>query len=181
MSITSAAIRRIQILGILFQSPILGGNSRQIIKDIDSSISFAPDGQRFAFIRANSPSFGQFQILSGDQTAGQASVVFTGSNQPPKVSAWSPDGKEIAAQLFQEGDSLNALATIGMNGGKPKIFFSTKLNIISNPTWLPGGKGLLVLYSEIVAFNDSVPDRHTFLTRVGISAESPMTQIIIRT
>jgi serine/threonine protein kinase len=141
-------------LGILFQTPILGGNSRQIIKDIDSSISFAPDGQRFAFIRANSPSVGQFQILSGDLSGGQASVVFTGSNQPPKVSAWSPNGKEIAAQLFQEGDSLNALATIGMNGGKPKIFFSTKLNIISNPTWLPGGKGLLVLYSEIVAFNN---------------------------
>ncbi len=141
-------------LSTLFQTPILGGNSRQIIKDIDSNISFAPDGRHFSFIRGNTPSVGQFQIVSGDLSGGQAAVVFTGSNQAPQVSAWSPNGKEIAAQLFQEGESLDSLATIDVNGGKPKIFLSTQLNFFSNPTWLPGGKGLLVLYTDIIAFNN---------------------------
>jgi serine/threonine protein kinase len=38
-------------VGTLFQAPSLGGAPRQVIVDVDSPISFSPDGKRFVFVR----------------------------------------------------------------------------------------------------------------------------------
>ena len=38
-------------LASLYSSPVLGGTPRLLIKDVDSPITFSPDGQRFAFLR----------------------------------------------------------------------------------------------------------------------------------
>jgi hypothetical protein len=35
----------------LYQMPVLGGSSRQLVRDIDSAIDFSPDGSRFVFER----------------------------------------------------------------------------------------------------------------------------------
>ncbi len=36
---------------ILYQVPSLGGTPRRILADVDSPISFSPDGKRFSFVR----------------------------------------------------------------------------------------------------------------------------------
>src|SRR5262249_60310902 len=41
-------------LGLLYQIPVLGGAPRLIVTDVDSRISFSPDGRRFAFRRDSS-------------------------------------------------------------------------------------------------------------------------------
>ena len=38
-------------IGILYQVPVLGGGARLILEDVDTSVSFSPDGQQFAFLR----------------------------------------------------------------------------------------------------------------------------------
>jgi serine/threonine protein kinase len=141
-------------LSFLFQTPILGGNTRQVIKDIDSNISFAPDGQHFSFIRGNTPQVGEYQILISDLNGGQPRVLFTGSNQPPRKTAWSPDGKVIVSQVFQVGDSLDGLMAIDTKSDKQEFFYSTKTQFLSFPTWLPDGRGLLVLFVDGLAYTD---------------------------
>ena len=38
-------------LNLLYQVPTLGGTPRLLITDVDSAVSFAPDGKRFVFLR----------------------------------------------------------------------------------------------------------------------------------
>ena len=38
-------------LGLLYQIAVLGGGARLIVEDIDTAVSFSPDGKRFAFLR----------------------------------------------------------------------------------------------------------------------------------
>src|SRR5258706_11062968 len=33
----------------LYQVPVLGGSPKKVIEDVDSAITFSPDGKRFAF------------------------------------------------------------------------------------------------------------------------------------
>ncbi|HEX4546266.1 MAG TPA: hypothetical protein VH110_07870 [Candidatus Acidoferrum sp.] len=35
----------------LYRMPVLGGTPRQLISDVDSALTFSPDGKRFAFVR----------------------------------------------------------------------------------------------------------------------------------
>jgi len=42
-------------LKFLYRSPLLGGTPQKLASDVDSNITFSPDGQRFAFIRADNP------------------------------------------------------------------------------------------------------------------------------
>ncbi|HZH33646.1 MAG TPA: protein kinase, partial [Pyrinomonadaceae bacterium] len=40
-------------IGTLYQVPTLGGTPKKLIEDIDSGVTFAPDGKRLAFLRHN--------------------------------------------------------------------------------------------------------------------------------
>ena len=40
-----------QLFNYLYVMPVLGGTPRQLIRDIDTPISFSPDGKQFAFMR----------------------------------------------------------------------------------------------------------------------------------
>src|SRR5271155_4859471 len=51
-----------QLFSSLYKMPVLGGNPQQIVRDIDTSISFAPDGKQFAFIRGT-PDKGTLSLL----------------------------------------------------------------------------------------------------------------------
>ncbi len=41
-------------LGFLYQIPVLGGTPRKLITDVDSPVSFSPDGQQIVFLRQSS-------------------------------------------------------------------------------------------------------------------------------
>ena len=43
----------------LYRATVLGGTPQTIVQDIDSDITFSPDAQRIAFVRANNPEDGE--------------------------------------------------------------------------------------------------------------------------
>jgi eukaryotic-like serine/threonine-protein kinase len=101
-----------QLFSSLYKMPVLGGNPQQIVRDIDTSISFSPDGKQFAFIRGI-PDKGTFKLLaanadgSGEKllTSMSANINVAGLLTP----AWSPDGKTIifASLLPSVSSQLN--------------------------------------------------------------------------
>ena len=90
------------VIGILYAAPILGGTPHVVARDVDSPITFAPDGQRFAFLREKHDSpYWDLVVVKTDGT--NDGVIFkdrtiTSDSHTP---AWSPDGKTILISVVQ--------------------------------------------------------------------------------
>ena len=50
----------------IYRAPVLGGTPRTAIHDVDSALTFSPDGRRMAYIRANDPETGKYRLLSAN-------------------------------------------------------------------------------------------------------------------
>ena len=62
----------------LYQMPVLGGTPRQLIRDIDTPISFSPDGTQFAFVRGV-PDKGEVRVLIAKADGSGERVLVTRS------------------------------------------------------------------------------------------------------
>jgi eukaryotic-like serine/threonine-protein kinase len=141
-----------EVLGKLYQMPLLGGTPKLILSDIDSSLSFSPDGKRFAFFR-NDPQSRKTTLLtanadgSDQQELSTYSGVFV-SDGP----AWSPDGKEILFPLAIGGDpnrnNRTVLISRQVDDGLEKPFTPQGWNGISGVEWLDDGNVVIVGWSE---------------------------------
>jgi serine/threonine protein kinase/Tol biopolymer transport system component len=133
-------------VGTLFQAPSLGGAPRQVIVDVDSPISFSPDGKRFVFVRQVSKAkTSQLIVANTDGTGEQTLIVLT---NPPDFSdngpAWSPDGKHIAVADNPTGEFDKYAVEIVDVASKTKTRLgSTDWLAPDQMAWLPDGSALL--------------------------------------
>ena len=107
-------------LGTLFQVPSLGGAPTQRVVDVDSPISFSPDGKRFVFVRQSSKTKTSNLIIANADGTGEK--ILSTLNNPAYFStngpAWSPDGARIAVAETPDGDFNNyKLETIAVDSG----------------------------------------------------------------
>jgi Tol biopolymer transport system component len=91
----------------IWRVPFLGGTPRRLIGDVSSGISWAPDGQRIAFLRTRSaptlttdlivaaPDGGQERTLAA-RSGIETIVSLTAPWRPNIPPAWSPDGALLA-------------------------------------------------------------------------------------
>jgi serine/threonine protein kinase len=138
---------------ILFSAPVLGGTPRLLIKDIDSPITFSPDGQHFAFLRElhNSPTW---DLLLAKTDGTLEKPIF--SNQTllsdSYVPSWSPDGKTILIPIVQPSkDALGGLLRVDAATGKTEIGNIVADRIFYNAVWVPSGAGVILNSRQIVA------------------------------
>jgi eukaryotic-like serine/threonine-protein kinase len=134
-----------QLFSLLYKMPVLGGSPQQIVRDIDTSISFSPDGKQFAFERGV-PDKGEVDVFvanadgSGEQlmAARKASVLPTAIFAP----AWSPDGKTIvySSLLPAAGSRLSAISV----ADKTERQLYAGNGDVGRPQWLPDGSALLI-------------------------------------
>jgi Tol biopolymer transport system component len=132
----------------LYRTPVLGGNPQVLIKDIDSTPSFSPDGQRFVFLRANDPEPGKYFVLIANADGGGEKTILTGSmTAPMSTPVWSPDGTVIAALVYPqtEGD-ITSLVTIDPTNGSQKTVYRAADIVINNQVWLPRQNGLAMIF-----------------------------------
>jgi eukaryotic-like serine/threonine-protein kinase len=133
-------------VGTLFQVPSLGGSPHQIIVDVDSPISFSPDGKQFVFVRqATKLKTSNLLVANADGTGEQN--LFT-LNHPNFFSgsgpAWSPDGKRIAVADNPDGESSKfAMETVELDTkAKTRLGSSDWINP-DQMAWLPDGSAIL--------------------------------------
>ncbi|HEV2690163.1 MAG TPA: protein kinase, partial [Bryobacteraceae bacterium] len=133
-------------LKYLYRAPVLGGTPQKLVTDIDTNITFSPDGQRLAYGLANDPDYGKYRLIVHSLAGGNETTLASGSlDSGIPDPAWSPDGKTIVCAVLQPGDAVGGLVTMDVASGKQKLFFTSNTSLLSRPVWLPDGSGLLVL------------------------------------
>ncbi len=132
----------------LYRAPVLGGNPQTVVRDIDSeNIPFSPDGNRFAFIRGNDPEIGKYRLLTAKLDGSDEKVLLMGSLvDRPRTLAWSPDGKQIAYNLFQPEDALGGIDLFELAEGKAHRLTTFDDRIVSALCWSPDGQTIFVGY-----------------------------------
>ena len=139
-----------QLFSSLYKMPVLGGNPQEIIRDIDTSISFSPDGTEFAFERGM-PERGEIQVFTAkaDGSNPRQLTAKKGSVNPAAIlgPAWSPDGKTIAFVSVQPGIG-SLLLTYSLSGGEVRTLYQTTSDM-GRPLWLPEGHSLLLPMREV--------------------------------
>ena len=133
-------------ISILYSAPVLGGTPRELVKDIDSPISFSPDGKKFVYLRErhDTPNF-DLMMANVDGTPDHA--VFTNRTllTDSAVPVWLPDGKTIVIPVSQPtASSLGGLAAFDVATAKRTDVALNSDRIYYEPAWLPGGNGFIV-------------------------------------
>ncbi len=137
----------------LYVMSVFGGTPRQLILNTDSSVSFAPDGNRFTFLRwlpDQKDTFSEIHITNKD--GGNDQVIYS---TPGKALApvWSPDGRRIAWPQMEVGTTRIGLKMMELSSKKvttvtppagiswvnPDLAFTTL-------AWMPDSHHLLALY-----------------------------------
>jgi Tol biopolymer transport system component len=135
--------------GALFVTGTLPGPPpRRLLTGIDSAVSFAPDGRRFAYYRIEPghPNRSSLVVANAD-----------GSNIRPLVTkhwpdrfapvffgspSWSPDGRTIAAAVQQYSKFQSTLVTVDPGNGSERVLLGEFANI-SFTAWTPDGAGVI--------------------------------------
>jgi len=133
----------------LLRAPVLGGTPQVIVQNIDTRVSFAPDGQRFVFMRGMYPDAGKFQLLTANAD-GTNELTFAGgpSATLPSAVAWSPNGKQIASAMPGVDGALGVVQIQDVPSAKVKTlsrFNNVQLNDLA---WLPDARGLIATYQQ---------------------------------
>ena len=132
--------------GALYMVPSLGGAPKKIFSDIQSPITFSPDGKRIAFVRLSIRE-GKSQLMIANRDGAEARVLTstdTGSGWfVPQGPSWSPDGRRIAVMERKPSPDgfYSNLDLVGLDGKisvlGPKLPFSARV------AWLGDGSGLV--------------------------------------
>ena len=134
-----------QLYSYLYQMPVLGGNPRQLIRDIDAPVGFSPDGSQIVFMRGL-PDAAAIEVRIASADGGGDRLLSRLPIYPIYMwgASWLPDGKTIALSGLQSGKEQNfVLDTIRVADGKVTTLYSSA-TILGRPVWLPDGDSLLV-------------------------------------
>jgi eukaryotic-like serine/threonine-protein kinase len=134
-------------LKFLYRAPVLGGAPQKLVTDVDSNITFSPDGGSIAYSVMNNPELGKFRLVTYALASGESKTLVTGNMaQALYDPAWSPDGKTIVCVTYELRDAVSALVAIDVATGKQSTIFEAKDGPLFNPVWMPDGQGLLARY-----------------------------------
>lgn len=135
-------------VGTLYQVPVVGtGPTRKLASHVDSAVTFSPDGQRLAFVRAG-PSTSKL-IIAGIDGSGEQEFASGDKTEGFTSPSWSPDNTMIAYAVatFNDGFHMTLVAN-PVNGGAQKIISARRWYSIKRLSWLADGSGLVVDASD---------------------------------
>ena len=129
----------------LYRVPVIGGPPQKVLYDVDSPVTFSPDGQRIAFV-ADAPSEAR-SILEIANADGTGRTHLAERKRPdrflfnPGRPAWSPDGSTVAATVI-DGPG-QGIALVNVSTGASRLLGDTRWPAVTSVQWLPGGREII--------------------------------------
>jgi Tol biopolymer transport system component/DNA-binding winged helix-turn-helix (wHTH) protein len=129
----------------LHQVSIIGGAPHTVLDDVDSPITFAPDGKRFAFVR--DAAAGKTLLMTARSDGGDLQTV-AARQRPERFAtagpAWSPDGQTIVcAAATAAPQPYMYLTAINVADGQLKPVNTERWTTVGQAAWLPDGSGIV--------------------------------------
>ncbi len=142
--------QRPPVYGALYRVPVLGGGAVKLIDDVDSAITFAPDGKRLAFVRL-SPLEAESSIITANADGAQQQKLAT--RKLPEYFhhsaglAWSPDGKLIACPAGNSGANGPFMNLVGVDAstGQQTLLTAQEWRRTGQIAWRKDGSGLVAV------------------------------------
>ena len=137
--------------GMLCRVSVLGGNSRKLISNVDTPITFSPDGSRLAFVRQYGENSTSLILANSEDTEEKKLVTL---QQPQSFNlngfyssgpAWSPDGSVIACPAFNiTGSSHMDVVGVRVQDGSVKPINTQEWSLVERLVWLSDSSGLIM-------------------------------------
>jgi eukaryotic-like serine/threonine-protein kinase len=139
------------VIGILYAAPVLGGTPHVVARDVDTPITFSPDGQRFAFLREKHDSpYWDLVVMKNDGSDERALLKDKTILSDSYTPAWSPDGRTILIPVVQPTkETVGGFDLVEAVTGKEKNFAIERERIYYQPVWMPDGQGLIVPSADL--------------------------------
>jgi serine/threonine protein kinase len=139
--------------GTLYRVSKLGGGRRKILDDVNTSVTFAPDGASLAFVRTNraldtpdlivAQTNGTSERILARRTRADADTFMSDMKRAGPV--WSPDGKVLACPTLRlSPEQQMNLEVIDVETGAGHRLNAKSWHDISRVAWLTDGSGLVV-------------------------------------
>jgi Tol biopolymer transport system component/DNA-binding winged helix-turn-helix (wHTH) protein len=140
----------------LYQVPIIGGTARKIRERLNSPVSFAPDGLRFAFVREDHAR-GRSSLLIGSlNDEAERELIARETPEYLDYPAWSPDGDRIVCTFnTTTGGFQSRLLEVSLGGGHERLLSIPSWRYIRKPIWLKDGSGLVITATERFQFHNA--------------------------
>ncbi len=132
----------------LYQIPVLGGEPKKLNSNVQSPITFSPDGKRIAFVRIQQDD--SFMMIANADGTGEEAIATGKTPEAFQISgpAWSPDGKVIATPAVDSNGGEN-IVEIRVEDGAVKQIGSQKWRDTARVAWLADGSGLVATIIEL--------------------------------
>ncbi|HMC82225.1 MAG TPA: protein kinase, partial [Candidatus Polarisedimenticolia bacterium] len=136
---------------ILYQVPVLGGPARKLLFDIDTAVTFSPDGRQLAFVRGYPADREVDVMVANADGSGERKLAIRKNPDSFALLApsWSPDGMRISAiTRSTRGGIHEELLTVDAHNGQEMPLGATRWRNLNSLAWLPDGSGLVLTGME---------------------------------
>jgi serine/threonine protein kinase len=135
-------------IGTLFQVSSLGKDSKKILLDVDSPVTFSPDGKKLAFIRHDPTEGGDTVFVANNDGTNLEPFLHTKDVGYDKFTAvaWSPDGEEMMVGVMKlAGEPVQKMkvATVGIKDKRLELLGENGWYKSNSFQWMKDNSGLV--------------------------------------
>jgi serine/threonine protein kinase len=137
-------------IGTLYQISALGGERKKLVHDIDSNVTFAPDGKKLAFFRHNPNEGGDTIFIVNSDGSDLQPLIETKEIGFDKFTGidWSPDGERMligVSRNASDSPKKVQIATVEIKDKQFRLLNGNSWQTANSFDWLKDNSGIVFL------------------------------------